>query len=96
MSRDYKRERQLAIKRGETGIGSSSGDARRHRARRKKEKALGHKLRPDQHVDHKKPVKNGGSNSNSNLRVVSASKNMSDGGKLGTGKQRNKRKRASK
>jgi len=81
--RDYKRERELAIKRGETGVGSKSGDATRHRARRKKEKQLGRKLPTSVHVDHKKEIKNGGSNHSSNLVLKPASKNLSDGGKVG-------------
>lgn len=82
--RNYKQERRTAKKRGETGVGSNSGDAKRHRARRKKEKELGHKLSPTQHVDHKNKVKDGGSNGSKNLRVMSASKNMADGGKSGS------------
>ena len=85
--RDYKQERKTAKKRGETGIGSNSGDATRHRARRKVEKSKG-KLSSSTHVDHKKPLKSGGSNAKSNLRVRKASPNMSSGGKAGnrTGK----------
>lgn len=81
--RDYEQERATAKARGETGAGRSSGDATRHRARRKVEKQLNRKLDTDEHVDHKKPVKSGGGNGIKNLRVVSASKNMSDGGKIG-------------
>ena len=84
--RDYKQERKTAKARKETGVGSKSGDATRHRARRKVEKKLGKKLSPSQHVDHKKKLKSGGSNGSGNLRVVSASKNMSDGGKCGNKK----------
>ncbi|MGL4353203.1 MAG: HNH endonuclease signature motif containing protein [Aeromonas popoffii] len=81
--RDYKQERKTAIARGETGCGSKSGDATRHRARRKVEKRVGRKLATDEHVDHKKPLKSGGSNNSANLRVRPASKNQSDGGKSG-------------
>ncbi len=42
-NRDYKTERKTAKKRGETGVGSKSGDATRHRARRLLEKELGKK-----------------------------------------------------
>jgi 5-methylcytosine-specific restriction endonuclease McrA len=84
--RDYKQERNTAKKRGETGVGSKSGDAKRHRARRLKEKQLGRKLRSDEHVDHKTPVKSGGSNSTSNLRVRSRKLNTSSGGKIGNRK----------
>ena len=82
--RDYKQERKTAKKRGETGAGSKSGDATRHRARREVEKKRGSKLPTNVHVDHKKPLKDGGSNSSSNLRTRSASSNMSAGGKSGS------------
>lgn len=82
--RDYKQERKTAIARGETGVGSKSKDATRHRARRIVEKRVGRKLRPDEHVDHKKPLKSGGSNSSSNLAIRPASANCSAGGKMGS------------
>lgn len=91
MSRDYKRERQLAIRRGETGVGSKSGDATRHRARRKV-LAAGTVLKPGQEVDHKTPIKNGGGNGMKNLRVRSASANRADGGRSGNRKEKGKRK----
>lgn len=81
--RDYKQERKTAIKRGETGVGAESGDNKRHKARRKVEKRLGRKLRSDEHVDHKRPLKSGGSNNPKNLRVRDASSNQSAGGKSG-------------
>lgn len=84
--RDYKQERKTAKKRGETGVGSKSGDATRHRARRKLEKDGRVSKGDGKHVDHKKTLKSGGSNSKKNLRVRSASKNMSDGGKSGNRK----------
>lgn len=89
--RDYKRERVLAIKRGETGAGSDSGDATRHRARRKVEKRLGRKLPPDQVVDHKKRLRDGGSNDDSNLRVRDLSSNAADGGRVGDASKKGKR-----
>lgn len=81
--RDYKQERKTAIARGETGVGSNSGDAKRHRARRKKQKELGRKLTSDETVDHKTPIKSGGGNSSSNLRIVKKKRNLSHGGKIG-------------
>lgn len=84
--RDYQRERETAIARGETGIGSKSGDAQRHRARRKLQKQIKRKLSSTEHVDHKTPIKSGGGNGIKNLRVVNASKNMSDGGRIGNRK----------
>uniref|UniRef100_A0AAU6W1W0 HNH endonuclease n=2 Tax=unclassified bacterial viruses TaxID=12333 RepID=A0AAU6W1W0_9VIRU len=90
--RDYKRERQLAIRRGETGVGSKSGDAQRHRARRIVEKDVGD-LSPTQVVDHKKRVRDGGSNDRSNLRVRSLSSNAADGGRVGDRKGKGVRKK---
>lgn len=78
--RDYSQERKTAKKRGETGVGSKSGDATRHRARRTVEKRLGKKLPTSVHVDHKKKLKSGGGNCSSNLRCRPASANMSDNG----------------
>ncbi|WWV91944.1 hypothetical protein [Escherichia phage PJNS034] len=82
--RDYDQERKTAKKRGETGVGKKSGDAQRHRARRKFEKATGRKLDKDEHVDHKRTIKNGGTNNPKNLRVRSASDNMAAGGRSGS------------
>lgn len=84
--RNYAQERRTAIKRGETSVGSKSKDATRHRARRKKENELGRKLPPSVHVDHKNPLKNGGSNHSSNLVLKPASSNSSHGGKIGNRK----------
>lgn len=91
--RDYKRERQLAIRRGETGVGSKSGDAQRHRARRKVQKRLGRKLGPNEVVDHIKRVKDGGGNGDSNLRVRSLKSNAADGGRVGNRKAKGIRKK---
>lgn len=91
--RNYKRERELAIRRGETGAGSSSGDATRHRARRKVEKKLGRELGPTEVVDHKKRLRDGGSNDDSNLRVRSLSSNAADGGRNGDHSKKGKRKK---
>ena len=91
--RDYKRERELAIRRGETGVGSSSGDATRHRARRKVEKKLGRKLKTDEVVDHKEPLKDGGSNGDSNLRVRRLKPNAAHGGSIGNRKEKGKKKK---
>ncbi len=84
--RDLKQERKTAIKRGETGVGSKSKDATRHRARRALENKLGHKIPSNMDVDHKKKLKHGGSNSTSNLRVRSKSANRSDNGHKPKGK----------
>ena len=91
--RDYKRERELAIRRGETGVGSSSGDAQRHRARRKVEKRIGRKLSPDEVVDHKTPVKSGGNNDHSNLRIRRLSDNAAHGGRIGNRKAKGVKKK---
>ena len=82
MARDYKQERKTAIARGETGVGSSSGDATRHRARRAVAKTRD--IPKGTEVDHKHPLKSGGSNSSSNLRVRYSSSNKSAGGKSGS------------
>jgi hypothetical protein len=92
-ARDYKRERELAIRRGETGVGSKSGDAQRHRARRKVQKKLGRKLGPNEVVDHVKRVKDGGSNAPSNLRVRSLKSNAADGGRVGNRAAKGRRKK---
>lgn len=91
--RNYARERELAIRRGETGVGSKSGDAQRHRARRKVEKRLGRDLPSDQVVDHVKRVRDGGGNEDSNLRVRSLSSNAADGGRAGDASKKGKRKK---
>ena len=76
--RNYKQENKTAKKRGETGSGSKSGDATRHRAAAKKKCGKG------KEVDHKKSLKKGGSNKKSNLKCVSVKKNRSKGGKAGS------------
>jgi len=77
--RNFKQERKTAKKRGETGVGSKSGDATRHRARRKVAKTTSVKGKD---VHHKK----GMSNKRSNLKAVSVKKNRSAGGKIGNRK----------
>ena len=49
-------------------------------ARRKKEKQMGKEALQGKDVDHEKPLRNGGSNEESNLRVRSRSANRSDNG----------------
>lgn len=83
--RDYKQERKTAKRRGETGKGSKSGDATRHRARRAYEKKNGD-TPAGYEIDHKRPIKSGGSNSESNLRRRKVSDNRSAGGKIGNRK----------
>lgn len=72
--RDYKQETKTAKARNETG-GSDSGNAKRHRARRKALK-LG-MVKPGQDLDHKTPISKGGSNSTKNLRAQSPHANRS-------------------
>ena len=79
--RDYKQENKTAKKRGETGKGSKSGDATRHRAAAKHGKCPKGK-----EVDHKKTLKKGGSNKKSNLKCRSVKSNRSAGGKSGSKK----------
>lgn len=76
--RDYKQENKTAKKRGETGNGSSSGDAMRHKARRKVIKRLGKAAVAGKDVDHKTKLKNGGSNGTKNLRVRGRRANRAD------------------
>ena len=83
--RDYKQERKTAIARGETGKGSKSGDATRHRARRAYEKKNGD-TPPGYEIDHKTPLKKGGGNGSGNLRRRKVSENRSHGGKIGNRK----------
>ena len=47
----------------------------RNKARSLVEKRVGHNLPTDVDVDHKKPVKLGGTNTESNLRAISESRN---------------------
>jgi 5-methylcytosine-specific restriction endonuclease McrA len=67
--RDYAQEYKTAKARGENGTGHNSGNAERHRLRRKMLK-LG-MVKPGQDVDHIKPLSKGGSNSIKNARARS-------------------------
>lgn len=67
--RDYSQEYRTAKARGEVGTGGGSGNAKRHRARRKALK-LG-LVKAGQDWDHKKPLSKGGSNSIKNGRARS-------------------------
>lgn len=71
--RNYEQEYRTAKKRGEIGTGSDSGNAKRHRLRRKMLK-LG-LVKKGQDVDHKKPLSKGGGNSVKNARAASPSAN---------------------
>lgn len=73
--RDLKQEYKTQKERGESGTGSDSKNAQRHRARRKALK-LG-MVKPGQDLDHKKPLSKGGSNKPSNWEAKSPSKNRS-------------------
>lgn len=76
--RDYKQENKTAKSRGETGNGSSSGDAMRHKARRKVIKRIGKAAVQGKDVDHKVKLKNGGGNGKGNLRVRGRRANRAD------------------
>lgn len=76
--RDYAQERRTAKKRGETGVGAKSGDAMRHKARRKVIKAVGKAAVAGKDVDHKTKLKNGGGNGVKNLRVRARAANRAD------------------
>jgi len=73
--RDYKQEYATAKDRGEVGTGSDSGNAKRHRLRRKMLK-MG-MVEPGQDVDHRKPLSKGGSNTVRNAKATSPSENRS-------------------
>ena len=68
--------------------------AARNKARREAVRDGRAKKGDGKDVDHKKPLKNGGSTAKSNTRVVSAKSNRSAGGKMGdkAGKARGGRK----
>lgn len=70
--RDYKREWELAKKRGE-----DKDSAMRHRARYEMEKAGKVHRNDGKDVGHKVAVKRGGTNSMSNLEVQSKTENRS-------------------
>lgn len=73
--RDYDQEYKTQKQRGESGTGSDSDNAKRHRARR--DAVAAGKVKPGQDVDHKKPLSKGGSNKLSNLRGQAPSENRS-------------------
>ena len=73
--RNYDREYELQKKRGESGTGSDSGNAKRHRLRRKALKAG--MVKKGQDLDHKIPISKGGSNTLKNARATSPSANRS-------------------
>lgn len=73
--RQYDREYALQKKRGESGTGSESDNAKRKRLRRKALK-LG-MVKPGQDLDHKKPLSKGGSNTLKNARASTPSDNRS-------------------
>jgi len=84
--RDYKKERLAESKK------RKEQRKARGRARTKMENAGKVKKGDGKHVDHKKPLRKGGSNSKANLRVRSAKSNSSDNGhKKGEKQKRRKR-----
>jgi len=89
--RDLKREYELQKRRGENGSGSNSRDAQRKRARRAYEKEHGD-LPKGIDLDHKKALKDGGSNGKRNLRPRPAKANRAHGGRIGNAKQKGIRK----
>lgn len=74
--RDYKQEARTAKARGEIG-GSDTPNAKRKRLRRLATKKGLVKPHDGKDLDHKKPLSKGGSNTLSNARVTSPSKNRS-------------------
>lgn len=73
--RDYKREYELQKKRGESGTGSDSDNAKRHRLRRKALKVG--MVKKGQDLDHKKMLSKGGSNTLKNARAATPHDNRS-------------------
>lgn len=73
--RDYKREYELQKKRGESGTGSESDNAKRHRLRRKALKVG--MVKKGQDLDHKKPLSKGGGNTLKNARAATPHDNRS-------------------
>ena len=79
--RQYKRERAW-----EKENGDKRGEERAMRNKARREAGL--KKGDPRHADHKKPLSEGGSNSKSNVRAVSAKENLR--------KEANRKKRAAK
>jgi hypothetical protein len=75
--RNYKREYAEEKARGEVGTGHNSGNAERHRLRRKAIKLGLLKPGEKEDVDHRVPLSKGGTNSASNIRVESEHDNRS-------------------
>lgn len=75
--RDYKQEAKTAKARGEQGVGSGSGNAKRNRLRRKAIKLGIIKKGDKRDVDHKVPLSKGGSNGVKNARAASPHANRS-------------------
>lgn len=73
MARNYKREYKNYHSKPE----QKKNRAKRNAARRKMTKKLGKSAVRGKDIDHKKPLRKGGSNKMSNLRVMSKRKNRS-------------------
>ncbi|MEO5368036.1 MAG: hypothetical protein H7831_17130 [Magnetococcus sp. WYHC-3] len=86
-NRNYKQEYATAKARGE-----NKGCAMRHKARRMVEKEVGD-LPSSVEIDHKKPIRAGGTSARGNLRKRPASANKADNGQYPgmkkSGKKRN-------
>jgi hypothetical protein len=67
--------------------------AARNKARRQAEREGKVSKGDGKHVDHKKPLSQGGSTDKSNTRVISAKKNVKDGGKIGGKRSKGPRKK---
>ena len=73
--RDYAQEYGSQKQRGESGTGSTSGNAKRHKLRRLAMKQK--RVVKGQDVDHVTPLSKGGANTLDNARPTSPSKNRS-------------------
>ena len=81
--RGYKRERETAILRKETSCGSASGDATRHRDRRKLLKTLENKEIAIKHII---PLREEGPSTLENLQLEDPGPHRSHGGRIGNRK----------
>ena len=73
--RDYGQEYATQKTRGESGVGTSSGNAKRHKLRRLALKSK--RVKKGQDVDHIKPLSKGGANTLANARSATPSNNRS-------------------
>ena len=91
--RDYKREYRMGQGPGSKQI---KNRAKRNKARRRAIREGRAKVGDGKHIDHKKPLSRGGSNTKRNTRVVSAKTNLKKQPKRGGKKKRKTTRRRKK